>query len=179
MVGKTDIPDTKIAESGAEPPRRGGFGLKAIAIPTRRIVAKTVGRHGFADASLIADWESVVGPLIGQSTLPLRITFPGKWRSGGTLVVRVASGGIATELQHLEPRVVERINSHFGYGAVAKLALVQGPVPRRAPPKPPPTPPPPEAERALEAKLAEVDDPGLKDVLMGLGRQLAAGKPST
>ena len=48
----------------------------------------------------------------------------------GTLHVRV-SGGWALELTHLEPLVIERIAGYFGYPAITRLALMQGPLPSR------------------------------------------------
>ena len=46
--------------------------------------------------------------------------------------LRVASGGLAMELQHFEPVLVERINAYFGYPAVARVKLIQGPLPAPA-----------------------------------------------
>ena len=63
-----------------------------------------------------------------------RAACPRGWRAapggrGGTLHVRVGSGALALELQHLEPVVIERINTYFGYRAVERLKLVHGPLP--------------------------------------------------
>ncbi len=35
---------------------------------------------------------------------------------------------MATELMHLESMLIDRINSHFGYGAIAAVRLIQVPV---------------------------------------------------
>ena len=55
-----------------------------------------------------------------------KLAFPKGKRIDGVLHVRVV-GGAATELQHLEPQVVERINAYFGYAAVGRLKLLHTP----------------------------------------------------
>jgi hypothetical protein len=89
-------------------------------------------------------------------------------RGGGTLHVRVG-GGWATEFQHLEPQIIERINTFFGYRAVSRLVLKQGPVPQRE-------------RRMREAKVADdgwappvaVGDEALRAALQRLGRAIRA-----
>ena len=158
-------------EQSAQPEKRGGSGPRAVAEMTSRLTRKPLGRRGFAESSLISGWPAIVGPMLGQATLPLKIVFPPTERVGGVLHVRVASGALATQLQHLEPLILQRINGHFGYGAVARLHMVQGPLPPRRQYK---APAPPllddEARRSLDASLAKVDDPELKAVLERLGR---------
>jgi hypothetical protein len=60
-------------------------------------------------------------------TAPIKLAFPRGQATLGTLHVRV-TGPFALELQHLTPQVIERINGFFGYAAVGRLALIQGPV---------------------------------------------------
>jgi hypothetical protein len=89
------------------------------------------------------------------------------------LRLRIARGGLATELQHLEPVLIERINGYFGYRAVARLRFVHGPLPERTAPKPPLTRPlTPEEERELADRLAAVEEDSLRLVLEDLGRDI-------
>lgn len=148
--------------------RRGGAGPRAIAGDIARLTRPALGRRGFAQAGIIAEWPAVVGPVLAANTCPLKIVFPRGERGDGTLHLRVASGALATELQHLEPQLLERINGHFGYRAVARLAITQGPLPRRSPPKPPPAPLA-DAEE-VERRVAAVADPEVKEALARLGR---------
>ena len=88
-------------------------------------------------------------------------------------------GGAATELQHLEPLVLERINGHFGYRAVAKLRLIHAPLSgrgeRAAEPKNSELPPLDSQSAAeLDALLAIVDDPELRASLGRIGRAIMA-----
>jgi hypothetical protein len=151
-------------------------GMVSIAMPVDRLTKPVFGKHGFVSGALIVDWASIVGSAVASYTLPLRIKFPPKERAEGTLVVKVASSAFAPELQHLEPLILQRINAHFGWQAVARLKLVHGPLPPKPPVRPPPPQPAPEAARKLEKTLAVVEDDDLKGALERLGRHIAARK---
>lgn len=140
----------------------------------RRLTRPLFGKRGFADGRVVADWAEIVGPLLARSSLPLRIVYPQGARTDGTLHLKIAPGGLATEIQHVEPILIERINGHFGYRAVARLRLVQGPLP---PPPPAPEAPAPldaEAEARLKHALEGVRDPALRTRLESLGRSVLA-----
>ncbi len=147
--------------------RRGG--LRALAGEVPRIAAPVLGKRGFASAQLVAEWASVVGAELAAKISPDRLSFPRGERRDGTLRLRVAAG-LALEVQHRTPLILERINGFFGYGAVSRLVLVQGPP--ALPPRPVPQRPRPlsAAERAaLDRRLARIEDPGLRDALRRLG----------
>ena len=153
------------------------YGMVAIAVPSERVTRPVFGRHGFAGGALVVDWPATVGSAVASHTMPIRIRFPPKERAEGSLIIKVDSGAFALEVQHLEPLILERINGYFGWKAVARLKLMQGPLPR-----PPRRPPPAElgavtAElgAGLETRLAAVEDPDLREVLTRLGRRI--GKP--
>lgn len=148
-------------------------GMVSVAVPSDRVTRPVFGKHGFAGGALVMDWPAIVGSAVAAYTLPLRITFPKGERGEGTLVVKVANSAFATQLQHLEPLVLQRINGYFGYGAVARLKLVHGPLPRRKEPPKPEAEPDPETLRRFEERLAQVEDEGLREVLARLGRHLA------
>lgn len=84
--------------------------------------------------------------------------------------MRVAPG-LAPEVQHRSPVIIERINGFFGYRAVARLVLVQGPPVRRTGRPAPPRLRPlrPEERGALDRRLAGIDDPTLREALRRLG----------
>jgi len=134
------------------------------------LARKALGANGLALGSLLADWGTLVGPRLAARTAPVKLSFPRGERTGGLLQVRIA-GAAALEVQHAEPQILQRINSFFGYAAVARLKLVQGPPPP-APRRPPPV------LRALgaaeESRIARaletVEDAGLREALLGLGR---------
>ena len=111
-----------------KPLERRGHGLRALASNLPRVTKKAVGRRGFADGALLSDWPRIVGNDLAKASEPIRLSFPKRQeRSSGTLVLRVEPG-LAITLQHLEPQLLERVNSFFGYRIVNRLKLLQGPV---------------------------------------------------
>ncbi|MGE0120784.1 MAG: DUF721 domain-containing protein [Dongiaceae bacterium] len=146
--------------------------MLSLAATLPRVTRKTLGRHGLAEGGLITDWAAIVGPMIAERSLPLRLSFAGGERNDGTLHVRVA-GALALELQHLAPQIIERINGYFGYRAVARLRIHQGPVPVERGARPAPTPPvAPETDAEIGLLVDTVEDDGLRQALRTLGRSL-------
>lgn len=172
-----DTPDTRErrrpGDAGAERaqgPRRRGFGLQAIARTLPKVTAKALGRRGFAEADLLADWASIVGQEIAARCVPRKLERPRPGRAGeGVLTLRVETG-FALELQHLEPQLLERINSRFGYRAVGRLRLLQASPPAAPPPKPEAAAADPEAQAALHARLDDVGDAELRAALDRFGQ---------
>ena len=109
---------------------------KKRALPLSELVAGVLapvsGKRAYAMADLAAAWPEIVGPRYADCTYPERIDWPrgGEGRRSG-LRVR-ADGPRAILLQHELDQLTERVNTYFGYAAVARIRLLQGPVPRRA-----------------------------------------------
>lgn len=150
--------------------RRGG--LRAIAAEVPRIAGAALGKRGFGEAQLVTQWDAVIGPELAAKLSPERIAFPRGERRNGTLRLRVASA-FAVEAQHLEPVLIERINAFFGYGAVARLAFVQGPPVNAVPPPPTLRKLSAEEQRAIDSRVARVADPELRAALARLGTAIA------
>jgi hypothetical protein len=139
----------------------------------RRLTKQVFARYGFAYGDVLSRWSAIVGDELGRVSVPERIRRPrpsgpaGHGRkSGGTLVLRVAEGR-ALEFQHLGPRVMERINSYYGYEAVAALKIVQGTVASPSGVRPQPGPEMP--NEAVGERLETIEDDGLRAALMRLG----------
>lgn len=148
------------------------YGMVQVGIPVGMLTKPIFGRHGFAGGAMIVDWPAIVGAAVASYTLPIRVRFPLNERTGGTLEIKVANSAFATELQHLEPLILDRINGYFGWGAVARLKLRHGPLPPRS--KPVVAPLEPKAEARLDQVLEQVEDPDLRAALERLGRYVAA-----
>ena len=143
-------------------------GLHRLARAVSKVTRTAFGRQGFAEARVLTDWSAIVGPDLAADCLPESLS------ANGVLRIRVA-GGRALELQHLEPQLLDRIATFFGYRAVHRISLVQGPLP----PRPAPAPPQPRAleadeEETLAADLETTADPGLRRALDRLGRAVLA-----
>ena len=145
----------------------------------REITKAAFARYGFAQADVVANWEAIVGPELAAVSAPERIRWPRgsgeqAQKQGGTLVIRAAPGR-ALELQYEASRIIGRINSFFGYGAVAGIKVVQAQSLPGAPRKAPPLPEKP----VREQELASLEDGPLKDALERLGRGIASTRRSS
>lgn len=145
--------------------------MRPIAAEAARLTAASLSRRGGGTlARLKADWAAVVGSQLAAATWPDGLA------RDGALKLRVASG-IALELQHRAPLVIERINLFLGRAAVTRLVLVQGPLPlpTTVPRLPAATTLSAAEEAALEARLAGIADRDLHAALAALGRLVLAG----
>lgn len=139
----------------------------------RALTRAAFARYGFAYADLIAQWPAVVGEDIARWSEPERIKWPRQTgderKQGGTLVIRTTPGR-GLDLQHETPRIIDRINSFYGYPAIAAVKIRQGALSRKAPPSRALPPLDPGQKAALETRLTEVADPELKEALRRLGQ---------
>ena len=134
-------------------------------------------KRGFSQTEILSRWPSIVGPMLAQHSCPERLTFERDRASGAALLVRV-EGAFGLELQHLAPQVIERINTYFGYRAVARLSILQGPIPKRtrraAKAMRELTP---AEEKSVADAVAATRDPELAKALTNLGRTIFAARP--
>ena len=144
--------------------KRSGLGAQTASKAMNKIVRRAFGRQGFAEPGILLRWHEIVGDTLARFTLPERLSFPQGERSRGTLHLKV-DGQFALEVQHLEPMIVERINTFFGYGAVAKIAILQAPIPEDAVPQKRSRP----ASARNDGAAAAEDDESLEDALRRFG----------
>ncbi|AHE56426.1 DUF721 domain-containing protein [Sphingomonas sanxanigenens] len=129
-------------------------------------------QFGFIQSSIVSRWAEIVGPRYAEASAPEAIRFPPGRRSEGVLHLVVASAH-APMMQHVAPAIIERVNRFFGYPAVARLAIRQGMIEKRAA-RPAPAAEPAPIPRDLGESLREIGDPELKAVLEALARGVAA-----
>ena len=146
-------------------PRRNYMVALSAEVPA--LAKQALGSRGYAEAGLFTHWAEIAGAQLAASSLPIKLSFPRGKRDEGTLTVR-CGGAAALELQHLAPSILERINGHFGYRAVARLKIEQGAVSARkiAPPPPPLTR---LEQNAVTEATAPVTDPDIRASLSRLG----------
>ena len=84
-----------------------------------------------------------------------------------TLVLRV-EGPMALEIQHASDVILERVNRFFGWSAVGRLALRQGPLSRRERPRAAKAPDAAQVEEIAQT-LSSVEDDALRAALARLG----------
>jgi len=164
-------------------------GPRAIGAYVARMLDPVARARGFATTALFSEWPAVVGAELARFTMPDKVLWPRRfedreapatpgtqsaWRvEGATLVLKV-DGPRAIEVQHRAHQILERVNTHFGYRAIAQLRFLQAPVNRSV--KDAPARPLPVAERALPSSVT-IANQGLRHALMRLGTRIR-GKES-
>ena len=162
--------------------RSGGFvSARAVGTYVPKLTHKAFEKFGFAAAALVTDWATIVGKDVAGYTAPERLKWPrgvglgdevetgAEGRPGATLIVRVEPAR-ALDVQYKAQQMIERINGHFGYRAVAELRILQAPLPERATIAAPRTPPPP----CAAPELAGITDERLRTALANLKSGLMA-----
>ncbi len=127
-------------------------------------------KRGFYDVDIITDWENIVGPEWAKQTSPHKLNFNAHTRRSGTLHILVTPGA-SVLIQHIEPMIIDRVNTYFGFEAINRLKIIHGHVPLSTLPKkekPEPNSPLPHIEG--------IADPDLKIALQRLGQGLAQVK---
>jgi hypothetical protein len=186
-----------MAEKSAQRRQQRGF-TPSTNWKARSLRAKSVGefvpalmrpafeKYGFPAAAILTDWAAIAGKDLAAFTAPERLKWPRRAsaeageaeQSGATLILRV-DGPRALEVEHLRPRLIERINACFGYRAVADIRVLQAPIRRRKAPEKRIALPSPAAAEAC----AQVGDERLKQALAKIAsgieatRQAAAERP--
>ena len=160
---------------------RGFLSARAVGTYVPKLTHKAFEKYGFAAAALITDWAMIVGKDIAGYTAPERLKWPrgvgigdetehgAEGRPGATLIVRVDPAR-ALDVQYKGQQMIERINGHFGYRAVAELRILQAPLPERAAIAAPRTAPPP----CAAPELAGIADERLRTALANLKSGLMA-----
>jgi hypothetical protein len=144
---------------------------RALARSLNKITRPVLAKRGAAFAALAESWAEIVGLRLADDTALAKLAQP---RGGGpgTLHLRVTPG-LALELQHVAPQLIERINAFLGHRAVERLTFVQRPVAspslRRNAAGAAQFLPDTTSRRAAETAAAAVPDPALRDALARLG----------
>jgi predicted nucleic acid-binding Zn ribbon protein len=83
------------------------------------VMSDVLARSGIADrvaqANVIPEWRSLVGPQIANVTEPLSVT------RQGTLFVAVTTNAWMTELSLLEPDLLRRLNQRTGRLSIKRI----------------------------------------------------------
>jgi hypothetical protein len=157
--------------NGSEPASRRN-GVRDVGSLLPDVGGMAFRRFGFVQGALLARWRDVVGPVYARWSIPESLKFARGEKTGGTLTVRV-EGPFSVQLQHVAPQIIDRANRILGHGAVAKLRLVQGEVPKPAARAAAAALPPSDAPAA---NLSGVGDEGLRSALEELAAQLGSRK---
>ena len=83
-----------------------------------------IKKRGFAEISVLRDWQVIVGDALAHQTQPLKIAFPRGETTGGTLTVACAPA-FAPEIQQLAPMLMDKLATHIGYRAITRIIIEQ------------------------------------------------------
>jgi hypothetical protein len=115
-------------------PKPGPISAKPLSVLLSDVFSDAYARQGFAARELVTRWTEIAGSEIAAHCEPLKMQWPrpveGQPLEPATLVLRV-EGPMALEIQHSSDVILERVNRFFGWSAVGRLALRQGPLSRR------------------------------------------------
>ena len=144
--------------------------FKTIGTNVTKIVKPLISKRGFGNSEIINNWVNIVGDKLAQNITPQKISYNNNSNVEGVLLLRVNSSSVALELQYIEKQIVNKINTYFGFNAVGRIKIIQGPIPA------------PEKKITnkiktiantdkieLERKLNSVKDPDLRVALAALG----------
>ena len=154
--------------------------MKSLDHHFRHITRSVFEHYGFAHGELVAQWAAIVGDDTAKICSPVRMAWPNgrdkrdRHTEGATLTVH-ADQGAALALSYQATVIVDRINSFFGYHAVAKLKIVQR---DRAAHNPGSAvvaaEPTPDIVRTVQQKVGGLSDSDLKAALARLGNAALA-----
>ena len=144
-------------------------------------VNPALAKLGFGQSSLILHWDDIVGERLAACSEPIKLQWPSRPAQRqpdaaiepATLILRV-SGGMAIEIQHLAPQLIERVNAHLGWRAIGRLAIRQGPLEKS---RDKPRIAPPDAKAMAQAEMATegVENADLRKALILLGARAMRG----
>jgi hypothetical protein len=130
-------------------------------------------KRGFADGEILHQWPIIIGEMLAKASHPEKIVYPKGQNGNGTLQLRVGNSGLALDIQHMEPVILERINAHFGYRAISRIKIIQAPLPpRKEKPNYKPRVLIASEKKSLDQQLSSIGDPKLKKALESLGESV-------
>src|SRR6516165_6327950 len=151
--------------------RPGPVSAKPLSLMLNDVFSDAYARQGFAARELVTRWPEIAGKDIAAFAEPLKMQWPrpveGQPQEPATLVLRV-EGPMALEIQHSADVILERVNRFFGWHAVGRIALRQGPLSRRQAPAASRVPEQSEVEEVART-LSSIEDEALKEALARLG----------
>jgi len=146
------------------------FGLKPLSRLVAGIATPICQRAGFSQASIILDWDKIVPAAFSQFCQAIKVTFPTHKKSQGVLHIRVPSA-MALAISYQTPQILERVNTYYGYQAIAKITIHQGPLVAKTRPLAQPLEKETDPEQcvAVRAMVATLPPGELREALQSLG----------
>ena len=110
--------------AAAAAPRRYGKGFRHASETVRKQLDQVVGKKGFAESEVLLRWPEIAGEALAQTCRPVKVHYGANRNLGATLIVQTDSGR-APEVNHLAPKIIERMNRFYGYRAINRMKVTQ------------------------------------------------------
>lgn len=136
--------------------------------PITRPVLK---KQGLAGSRIISEWRSIVGEKLATRCIPQKLSFSAGKKIDGTLSIAVESG-FATELQHNQPLILERLATYFGYKAVSRITISHTYISEQEKPEPTTKRKSPLPQSCIDI-TRDIEDEELRTALTNIARTLA------
>jgi len=112
-----------IKKHGAAKDKR-NLGLRSLHTSLIKITDKAVRKRGFIESGVVHQWDNIIGEDMAKWCSPAKLVFPRNSSFGAILYLDVLTAR-SLEVQHLEPIILEKINTVFGYKAVTRITIRQ------------------------------------------------------
>ncbi|MDQ2635011.1 MAG: DUF721 domain-containing protein [Pseudomonadota bacterium] len=157
----------------------------AVSDLATQILDPVLRKRAGISIGLVQSWEEIVGPRLARSSRPEKIQWPRRRGDDDpfepAVLVIACEGAAALHLQHETGEIIGRVNAFLGFGAVARIRIVQKPVTQPSmEPKPIPRALSPEEKARLARTVGEIEDDDLRASLERLGATIVGTrKPKT
>ena len=96
-------------------------GLRPFSSSIPKTLKKYLRKGGYNYSNIIDNWTKMVSKNISDACYPIKIKM-GKDMKEGTLVVNVTHGK-EMEVEYEKSKIMDKINSFFGYNCIKKISL--------------------------------------------------------
>ncbi len=131
MVRDPAKPSQKRKPAQALQPKRRSKGFQSVAQLTPNALKQAGAKRGFAEARLLTHWNEIAGEALAAICRPIKVSYAGRTASLGATLVLAADGARGPEIDAQKPRIIERVNSYYGYRAVSRISIDQSRSPSR------------------------------------------------
>ncbi|MEM0976371.1 MAG: DciA family protein [Pseudomonadota bacterium] len=153
-------------------PRKGKFTQTGTYL--KDAIRRVSETRGFAETRLLTHWVDIVGPEFAPRVQPVKVAFP-KAGFGAVLTV-LCKGADAPMIEMSIPRMIERVNSAYGYRAISQIRVTQtAPSGFQEEQRPfeVQTRNQRKVDSKTEAAIDNLNDDGLRDALAALSQNLS------
>lgn len=125
MVRDPAKPSQKRKPASAPQPKRRSKGFRSAAQLTPDALKQAGAKRGFAEARLLTHWDEIAGETLAKICRPIKVSYASRSASLGATLVLAADGARGPEIDAQRNRILERVNSYYGYRAVSRISIDQ------------------------------------------------------